>query len=80
VDQVDYIIVGQGLAGSLLACLLRMHPENKRIAIFNGLGSKGALQGPFAAVQLIGYLERNQAIHPEFDVCRKSLWQRPRSD
>jgi hypothetical protein len=57
-----------------------MHPENKRIAIFNGLGSKGALQGPFAAVQLIGYLERNQAIHPEFDVCRKSLWQRPRSD
>jgi glycine oxidase len=51
------------------------HPENNRIAIFNGLGSKGALQAPFAAVQLISYLERSQTIHPEFDVCRKSLWQ-----
>ena len=56
------------------------HPDNNRIAIFNGLGSKGALQAPFAAVQLIGYLEGSQTIHREFDVCRKSLWQRPSSD
>jgi glycine oxidase len=56
------------------------HPDNNRIAIFNGLGSKGALQAPFAAVQLIGYLEGSQTIHQEFDVCRKSLWQRLSSD
>jgi glycine oxidase len=50
------------------------HPLSKRIAIFNGLGSKGALQAPFASRQLIDNLEKSLPIHPEFDVCRKSLW------
>jgi glycine/D-amino acid oxidase-like deaminating enzyme len=51
------------------------HPENRRVAVLNGLGSKGVLQAPFASMQLIGSLERGEPIHPEFDVCRKSLWQ-----
>jgi glycine oxidase len=51
------------------------HPENRRLAVLNGLGSKGVLQAPFASSQLIGSLERGEPIHPEFDVCRKSLWQ-----
>jgi glycine oxidase len=51
------------------------HPENKRVAVLNGFGSKGVLQAPFACKQLIGSLERGEPIHPEFDVCRKSLWQ-----
>ncbi len=51
------------------------HPENNRLAILNGLGSKGALQAPFASKQLIANLEKGAMIHPEFDVCRKSLWQ-----
>jgi glycine oxidase len=55
--------------------LVGAHPENRRIAVLNGLGSKGVLQAPFAARQLIGYLERGERIHPEFDVCRKSLWK-----
>ena len=55
--------------------LVGRHPENRRIAVLNGLGSKGVLQAPFAARQLIGYLERGEQIHPEFDVCRKSLWK-----
>jgi glycine oxidase len=55
--------------------LVGAHPENRRIAVLNGLGSKGVLQAPFAARQLIGYLERGEQIHPEFDVCRKSLWK-----
>ena len=55
------------------------HPEDSRIAIFNGLGSKGALQAPFASKQLIANLEKGRPIHPEFDVCRKSLWQQPQS-
>jgi len=50
------------------------HPQYRRIAIFNGLGSKGALQAPFASRQLIDNLEKSLTIHPEFDVCRKSLW------
>ncbi len=41
--EVDDLIVGHGLAGSLLAGLLD--------------------------------LERSEPIHPEFDVCRKSLWK-----
>ena len=55
--------------------IVGIHPENKRVAVLNGLGSKGALQAPFASMQLIGNLERGEPIHPEFDVCRKSLWQ-----
>jgi glycine/D-amino acid oxidase-like deaminating enzyme len=51
------------------------HPENKRVAVLNGLGSKGVLQAPFASTQLIASLERGETIHPDFDVCRKSLWQ-----
>jgi glycine oxidase len=50
------------------------HPENKQVAVLNGLGSKGVLQAPFASLQLIGSLERGEPIHPDFDVCRKSLW------
>jgi len=50
------------------------HPQHPRLAILNGLGSKGALQAPFAANQLIAYLETGTPVHPEFDVCRKSLW------
>ena len=51
------------------------HPENKRVAVLNGLGSKGVLQAPFASRQLIGSLESGEPIHPDFDVCRKSLWR-----
>jgi glycine oxidase len=51
------------------------HPGNKRVAVLNGLGSKGVLQAPFASRQLIGNLERGEPIHPDFDVCRKSLWR-----
>jgi glycine oxidase len=54
--------------------IVGVHPHHSRLAVLNGLGSKGALQAPFAAKQLIAYLERGKSIHPEFDVCRKSLW------
>ena len=50
------------------------HPEQRRVAILNGLGSKGVLQAPFASIQLIGSLQSGAPIHPDFDVCRKSLW------
>jgi glycine oxidase len=55
------------------------HPKDCRIAVFNGLGSKGALQAPFASRQLIDNLEKGRPIHPEFDVCRKSLWRQPQN-
>jgi glycine oxidase len=55
--------------------IVGLHPENRQVAVLNGLGSKGVLQVPFASRQLIGNLERGEPIHPEFDVCRKSLWK-----
>jgi glycine/D-amino acid oxidase-like deaminating enzyme len=55
--------------------IVGVHPLHSRVAVFNGLGSKGVLQAPFAALQLIAYLEEGEPIHPDFDVCRKSLWK-----
>src|ERR1700736_4578205 len=51
------------------------HPLQSRVAVLNGLGSKGVLQAPFAALQLMAYLEAREPIHPDFDVCRRSLWE-----
>jgi glycine oxidase len=53
------------------------HPIHRSLAILNGLGSKGVLQAPFAAEQLIMHLEKEIPLHPDFDVCRNSLWQTP---
>jgi len=55
--------------------IVGVHPLETRIAVLNGLGSNGVLQAPFAARQLIAYLEAGEPIHPDFDVCRKSLWE-----
>jgi glycine oxidase len=55
--------------------IVGIHPLQRRVAVLNGLGSKGVLQAPFAARQLLAYLEAGEPIHRDFDVCRKSLWQ-----
>jgi glycine/D-amino acid oxidase-like deaminating enzyme len=55
--------------------IVGLHPENRQVAVLNGLGSKGVLQVPFASRQLISNLENGEPIHPEFDVCRRSLWK-----
>jgi glycine/D-amino acid oxidase-like deaminating enzyme len=55
--------------------IVGVHPSWPRLAILNGFGSKGALQVPFSARQLLEYLERNEYLHPEIAVCRPSLWK-----
>jgi glycine oxidase len=55
--------------------LVGAHPLWPRLAILNGFGSKGALQVPFAARQLLENLETGCDLHPEIDVCRQSLWK-----
>ena len=55
--------------------LVGAHPWWPRLAILNGFGSKGALQVPFAAQQLLENLETGCYLHPEIDVCRQSLWK-----
>jgi glycine oxidase len=55
--------------------IVGVHPKWPRLAILNGFGSKGALQVPFSARQLLENLERNAYLHPEIAVCRPSLWK-----
>jgi glycine oxidase len=51
-----------------------VHPRWPQLAILNGLGSKGALQAPFAAQELVSALEEGKPILKEIDLCRPSLW------
>jgi glycine oxidase len=55
--------------------IVGVHPNWPRLAILNGFGSKGALQVPFSARQLLENLEQNEYLHPEIAVCRPSLWK-----
>jgi glycine oxidase len=55
--------------------IVGVHPKWPRLAILNGFGSKGALQVPFSARQLLENLERNEYLHSEIAVCRPSLWK-----
>ncbi|MFT5169498.1 MAG: glycine/D-amino acid oxidase-like deaminating enzyme [Lysobacterales bacterium] len=50
--------------------ILGMHPKHNQIAIFNGLGSKGALYAPFYARELINHLHDNKSIEPNISVQR----------
>jgi len=46
-------------------------PDNPQIGIFNGLGSKGVLLGPYFAKQFVRFLTGNSTyIHPEADINR----------
>jgi glycine oxidase len=54
--------------------IVGVHPRWPRFAILNGLGSKGALQAPFAAQELISALQEGKPIRKEIDLCRPSLW------
>lgn len=42
-------------------------PGSPRLGLFNGLGSKGALQAPFFAQQLAAHLVRGEPLDPEVD-------------
>jgi glycine oxidase len=57
--------------------IIGRHPQYHSLAILNGFGSKGVLQAPFAAEQLIAHLENGEPVHPDFNVCRNLLWRAP---
>jgi len=46
------------------------HPEHKSLAIFNGLGTKGILNGPYLAGQFCEVLEGNKILEREVDIIR----------
>lgn len=48
--------------------VMGMHPEHPELMIFNGLGSKGALQAPFLAAQLADVIGGSGVIDDSVDV------------
>lgn len=51
--------------------VIGLHPTHKQIGIFNGLGSKGSIIGPYFASQLTDYLcGKITQLHPEVSIDR----------
>lgn len=50
--------------------LLGLHPENERLGIFNGLGTKGVMIAPYFAKQLAEYLTHQMPIEDEVHIKR----------
>jgi len=49
---------------------LGFHPSHKRVGIFNGLGTKGVMMGPWLANHLAEHLENGTPLLPEVDIKR----------
>ncbi len=50
--------------------LIGLHSEDKRIGIFNGMGTKGVMIAPFFAKQFAGHIENNQPLDKEVNITR----------
>jgi glycine/D-amino acid oxidase-like deaminating enzyme len=50
--------------------ILGEHPHHRQMYIFNGLGTKGVLQGPALAGQMAEHLVYQKAIHKEVHIAR----------
>lgn len=50
--------------------LLGRHPEYERLLIFNGLGTKGVMLGPYFADHFIRHLRGELSLMPQVDVAR----------
>lgn len=50
--------------------MLGSHPDFPQLAIFNGLGTKGASLAPFFAQQMTAYLTKGEALDPDVDISR----------
>lgn len=50
--------------------LMGIHPIQKNIAIFNGLGTKGYLMAPLLAHEFVAYLSTESTLDPESDIRR----------
>lgn len=46
------------------------HPKDNRLALINGLGSRGVLQAPFVAKSLMDYIENSNPIPADIDANR----------
>jgi len=60
--------------------LIGQHPENPRLFLFNGMGSKGVMLAPFFAKQLVDSIYNGGNIEPEADLRRFAKRFRNRKD
>lgn len=72
--KVDYEILDQAAAIRPTVKdrrpLIGLHSEDKRIGIFNGMGTKGVMIAPFFAKQFAEYIESNIPLDKEVDIKR----------
>ena len=52
--------------------LVGIHPRHPRLALLNGLGTRGVMTAPFVAKQLADLLESGVPLDPEIDIARFS--------
>jgi glycine/D-amino acid oxidase-like deaminating enzyme len=50
--------------------LIGLHPENNRLAIFNGMGTKAVLLAPYFAMHFADFLEGKKELSKEVDIAR----------
>lgn len=50
--------------------VIGLHPRHKELGIFNGLGSKGTMLGPYFANQFVNFLAGKGQLHPEVSINR----------
>jgi glycine/D-amino acid oxidase-like deaminating enzyme len=52
--------------------LLGVHPKHPNMYVFNGLGTRGVMLGPYMAKELLAHIEKGSPIAPENDIKRFS--------
>ena len=50
--------------------LVGLHPNNPRIGIFNGMGTKGVMLAPYFSRQLLDHIQHGTEIHPQASIRR----------
>ncbi|WP_240927750.1 NAD(P)/FAD-dependent oxidoreductase [Cellulophaga sp. Z1A5H] len=50
--------------------LVGQHPDEKKLFILNGFGSRGVMIAPTASASLYQFIENKEAIHPEMNIAR----------
>ena len=50
--------------------VLGVHPEHKKLFLFNGMGTKGVMIAPYFAKQLVEFIYNGQKLDPEADLNR----------
>ena len=74
--QVSFKVVGQkvGIRPTVKdrRPLLGMHSEQKRLGIFNGLGTRGIMLAPYFSNHFVDYIYNGSKLNPEVDILRFS--------